>query len=179
MEDLGQQLASSLQGRVCVMGVGNVEYRDDGFGVYLAERLLRAGILLDTGIKEVIIAGNTPENCLGRIAEQGFDHLLLLDAANFGGQPGAIVFLNASQIVAAFPQISTHKISLGVLARTLEAAGTHVWLLAAQPESLAAGRALSATLQESLEIAQELLIESRNTRESEPGSFGCQEKVLA
>lgn len=162
MENLGEQLRNTLQGRVCVMGVGNVDYGDDGFGVYVAEELAAAGV------PDVIIAGTTPEHYLGQVAEQEFDYLLLIDAANFGKPPGTVVLLNAGEIVYAFPQISTHKISLGVLARVLEGAGTRVWLLGVQPESLRPGHRLSPTMQTGMEIVHALLrdlspVEERQT----------------
>lgn len=172
MEGLGQKLQRTLQGRTCVMGVGNVDYGDDGFGVYLAEELVAAGI------SDVIIAGTTPEHYLGRIAEQGFDHLLVIDATNFQDEPGAVVFLNATEIATAFPQISTHKISLGVLAKVLEQAGTRVWLLGVQPESLQPGQELSATMEASMEIVHGLLRDLRAQREGQLWSHSWAEKVL-
>jgi hydrogenase maturation protease len=155
MKNLGQQLRSTLQGRICVMGVGNVEYGDDGFGVYLAEELAAASVA------DVIIAGTAPDQYLGQIAEHRFDHLLVIDAADFGGDPGALVFLNAAEIATAFPQISTHKISLGVLAKVVEEAGTRVWLLGVQPESLRPGHRLSPTMQTAMEIVHALLRDLR------------------
>jgi hydrogenase maturation protease len=173
MEGLGQKLQRTLKGRICVMGVGNVDYGDDGFGVYLAEELVAAGI------SDVIIAGTTPEYYLGRIAEQSFDHLLVIDATNFHDEPGTVVFLNATEIAAAFPQISTHKISLGVLAKALEQAGTRVWLLGVQPESLQPGQELSATMEASMEIVHGLLRALRAEREAQLWSHSRAEKVLA
>jgi hypothetical protein len=55
MGKLHQQLKRLLAGRACFMGVGNVEYGDDGFGVRLAETLT------DAGLPDVIIAGTAPE----------------------------------------------------------------------------------------------------------------------
>jgi hydrogenase maturation protease len=173
MEGLGQKLQRTLKGRTCVMGVGNVDYGDDGFGVYLAEELVAAGI------SDVIIAGTTPEHYLGRIAEQAFDHLLVIDATNFHDEPGTLVFLNAAEIATAFPQISTHKISLGVLAQVLEQAGTRVWLLGVQPESLQPGQDLSATMEASMEIVHTLLRDLRAQREGQLWSHTGAEKVLA
>ena len=47
MTDLREQLQHCFRGRVCLMGLGNVDYGDDGLGVYLAEsiaaRLTRSG----------------------------------------------------------------------------------------------------------------------------------------
>ena len=56
---------------------------------------------------------------------------------DFGAAPGSVVFLNSREMAARFPQISTHNISLGMLAKCVEAGGkTRAWLLGAQPESL-------------------------------------------
>jgi hydrogenase 3 maturation protease len=113
------------------MGIGNVAFGDDGFGVRLAEKLVEAGV------PNVVIAGNTPERFVGRVAEGNFDHLIFLDAVDFGGAPGSVVWLGADEMVARFPQLSTHKISLGLLARWAESNGsTKAWLLGVQPESL-------------------------------------------
>jgi hydrogenase maturation protease len=173
MEILGQRLRNTLQGRTCLMGVGNVDYGDDGFGVYLAEELLAAGVA------DVIIAGTSPERYLGRIAEEGYDHLLVIDATNFGDEPGTVVFLNAAEIETAFPQISTHKISLGVLARVLEEAGTGVWLLGVQPESLRPGPDLSPTMLASLEIIHSLLRDLRACQAPQEVWRNQREKVMA
>jgi hydrogenase maturation protease len=117
--------------------------------VRLAEELIQAGV------PDVVIAGNTPEAFIGRIAGEGFDHLVFLDAVDFGGEPGSVVFLNSDEIAARFPQISTHKISLGLLARQVEANGTtRTWLLGVQPASLRSGTPAVST---TVEILAELL----------------------
>jgi hydrogenase maturation protease len=172
MEGLGQRLRQTLRGRVCVMGVGNVDYGDDGFGVYLAEELVAAGV------PDVLIGATTPEHYLEQIAERGFDNLLIVDATDFGEDPGTVAFLNAGDIQTAFPQISTHKISLGVLAKVLEEAGTRVWLLGVQPESLASGQQMTPTMQASLEIVHELLREVRITQEKHAATRSRVEKAL-
>jgi hydrogenase maturation protease len=152
MPDLQEQLRHCLQGRVCLMGLGNVEYGDDGFGVRLAEKLLRAGT------PDVIVAGTAPERCLGRVVDESFDHLVFLDAVEFGAAPGSVVFLDAGEIAARFPQISTHKISVSVLARWVEASGTtRVWLLGVQPESLKPRQQLTPTVQTTLDVVADVL----------------------
>jgi Ni,Fe-hydrogenase maturation factor len=51
-----------------------------------------------------------------------------------------------------FPQVSTHKLSLGLLARMVEANGkTKAWLLGVQPASLRPGQALSEPVRRTLE----------------------------
>jgi hydrogenase maturation protease len=150
MPDLRQQLESSLRGRVCFMGLGNKDYADDGFGVRLAEALIAAGA------PNVIIAGTTPDRWIGRAAS--FDHIVFLDAVEFGGDPGSVVFLDSPQMAARFPQISTHKISLALLAQWAEAGGTtKAWLLGVQPESLKPAAQLTPTLQRTLDALCDLL----------------------
>jgi hydrogenase 3 maturation protease len=160
MKDLRQRLEESLKGRVCLIGLGNLDYGDDGFGVRLTEELLEAGV------PDVIVAGTTPDRCIGRVADGRFDHVVFLDAVDFGGAPGTAVFLSSDEIAGRFPQISTHKISLGTLAKWAEANGTtRAWLLGVQPESLkpaemglAAPPRLTPAVQTTLEVLRGLLL---------------------
>jgi len=154
MPDLRQQLEQCFQGRACLLGLGNPDCGDDGFGVRLAEALIQAGI------PGVIVAGLTPERVLGRLAQEPYDRIIFLDAVEFSGAPGAVVFLPASELVARFPQISTHRISLGTLARWVEDGGrAQAWLLGAQPVSLKAGLGLSPAVQRTLELLADILRE--------------------
>ncbi len=163
MQDLHEQLGHCFQGRVCLMGLGNVEYGDDGFGVRLAENLLRAGT------PDVIVAGTAPERCLARVVDEGFDHLVFLDAVEFGAAPGSVVLLDSGEIDTRFPQISTHKISVSVLARWVEASGTtRVWLLGVQPESLKPMQQLTPAVQVALIVVNEVLRDLQSVQQPRP-----------
>jgi len=158
MPDLREQLRQCFQGRVCLMGLGSVDYGDDGFGVYLAEKLEAAGL------QDVIIAGTMPERFLGQVIDSGYDYLLFLDAAEFGGAPGSVILLNAEEMAARFPQISTHKISLGLLAKWVEdSGGTKTRLLGVQPGSLKGTGELTPTVQTTLDVLITLLCDLWNT----------------
>jgi len=149
--DLREQLTQSLQGRVCFVGVGNRDFGDDAFGVNLAQGLQAAGVA------DVIEAGANPDRWIGSL--HAFDHVVLLDAVEFGADPGSVVFMDAAEIAARYPQVSTHKISLGLLARWIEADGkTRAWLLGVQPGSLKAGEPLTSTLRTTLEALRDLLV---------------------
>jgi hydrogenase 3 maturation protease len=153
--DLRAQLRTRLTGRVCLLGLGNEGLGDDGFGLRLAEALQAAGQA------HAHAAGATPERWLARSALEAVDHLVFLDAVDFGGAPGAVVFLDAGQMAARFPQVSTHKLSLGLLAKWAEANGrTTAWLLGVQPASLHPGAGLSPAVQLTLELLKELLSET-------------------
>jgi hydrogenase maturation protease len=152
MQDLREQIHCALRGRVCFMGLGNTVGGDDSFGVRLAEALQR------TGVPDVLIAGTFPEQLVGRYADSGFDHLVFLDAVDVGAAPGSVVFLNSKELFARFPQVSTHKISLGMLAKYIENGEiTRVWLLGAQPASLQPGPELSPAIQTTVDILADLI----------------------
>ena len=164
MTDLREQLEQCFVGRVCLMGLGNTDYSDDGFGVRLAESLAAAGV------QDVIVAGIAPDRYIGRVADGGFDVVIFLDAVEFGGAPGSVVFLDAEKMTARFPQISTHKISLGMLARWVEISGSaRARLLGVQPQSLKPGNDLTITVRHTLDALASLLGETaahamRNTQ---------------
>lgn len=167
MADLHDRLRQILQGRACLVGVGNVDLGDDGLGVRLAESLM-AGPRSDSPAAggfarsrfgfELLNAGTTPERWLSPLAGGGFDHVVFLDAVEFGGRPGAVVLLDAGQLAARFPQVSTHKLALGLLAGWLQrCGGTRVWLLGVQPAMLRAGEGLSEPVQRTLDLLRQLI----------------------
>jgi hydrogenase 3 maturation protease len=160
MKDLRAQLQESLHGRVCWMGLGNLDHGDDGFGVRLAESLLEAGV------PNVIIAGNSPDRYMGLVTGKAYSHVVFLDAVDFGGASGSTILVNAAEIVSRFPQVSTHKISLGLLSKWAEASGTKAWLLGVQPKSIARSEKLTPALETTLALVRELLIELRTPEES-------------
>lgn len=152
MIDLMKQLRR-LHGRVCIMGIGNVGGGDDGFGVLLAQELS------ETGVHDVVIARTSPELFVSSGSSQRFDHVLFLDAVDFGGEPGSVVFLSSKEMIARFPQVSTHRLSLGLLAKWAESNGvTKAWLLGVQPKSLGHEHHLTAEVKRSYGALRELLI---------------------
>lgn len=160
MNDLRGHLHRTLHGRVCWMGLGNTDHGDDGFGVRLAESLIEAGV------PNVILAGNTPDRYMGLITGKGFSHVVFLDAVDFGGASGSTIFVDASEIVARFPQVSTHKISLSLLAKWAEASGTKAWLLGVQPKLISHGTRISSAVETTLHRLRDLLIEMRTPQET-------------
>lgn len=140
--------------RVGCVGLGNIDYGDDGFGVRLAVRLFAAGI------PDVLIGGATPENILGTIREKHFDDVVFFDAVDFGAAPGSMIFLGCDELKSRFPQISTHKMTLSTLAELLESDGkTRVWLLGVQPASLQSDR-LSSPVEKTLTVLLDLMLRS-------------------
>jgi hydrogenase maturation protease len=163
MSDLREQLDAALRGKVCVVGVGNPDYGDDGLGVRLAEALAAGGIA------DVCVAAASPERYLGQLSEGAFDTCLFLDAVECGAAPGSILLLNSGEMASRFPQVSTHKIALGMLAQLIESNGrTRVYLLGVQPESLRASGELTPTVRVTLDLLRELLGEKLRDPQAQP-----------
>ena len=146
MSELGERLESWRSGRACLLGLGNPDQGDDGLGLRLSQVLAArlGGGASGEGDPLVIEAGLAPERHLGKILEQGFEHVVFLDAVDFGGAPGEVMLADAAEMEACLPPISTHRISLGLLAKCIEDRGARAWLVGVQPKSLAPGPGLSA-----------------------------------
>jgi len=154
MPDLRDDLRRRLTGRVCLMGIGNPDRGDDGLGVRLAEAVRAAGY------PGVIVAERTPEQWVAEVVRGGWQTVLLLDAVEMGATAGTVVLLDAREIAARFPQVSTHKLSLGTIARLIEAEGAmRVCLLGVQPQCVGHAAGLSDPVRTTLEILRTLLVE--------------------
>lgn len=128
------------------MGLGSVDYGDDGFGIRLAERLQ------EMGVPSVRVIGVWLDRCL--MLSQIPEHIVFLDAIDAGEEPGTLFWLNSKAMRQRWPQITTHRLSLGLLAQYLEERWPlRVWLLGAQPLHLQAGAGLSQPVVRALEEA--------------------------
>ena len=141
-------LTPFIKGRVCILGFGNRMWRDDGVGSYIAEALQ------DYPNLDAVDGGFVPENYLEVVAGKNPDTILMIDAADFGGQPGEVRLLQPGDVALA--GISTHAGSPQMLGKYLEArTGARVALLAIQPKDTSEGSELSpevsATLTELVE----------------------------
>ena len=152
--DLKEELRDAMAGRTALVGIGNTDLGDDALGVRLAEQLQRAGI------STAVVAGTVPENIAGVLSRGGYDNVVFLDAVDFGAEPGSVVLLDAAEIQSRFPQVSTHKISLGMTARVIQSESrTKVWLLGVQPKSLRTGSEMSEPVKQTLKLLAGLLKE--------------------
>jgi hydrogenase maturation protease len=153
----GDLAALFAPGRSCaVVGIGNDRLSDDGFGPRFADRLAALGW------DGVIAAGTTPEKETFRLEGRGYTDVLLVDAVRSGSAPGTAVFMDAERVTSLFPQVSTHKMSLGLLASYLkERFGCSVWLLGVEPLETGEGKSLSPAVERTLDLLIDRLRELR------------------
>ena len=149
-KDIEKALCEFLLGRVCVLGFGNRLWRDEGVGSILAETLAAV-----PGV-DSIDGGLVPENYLETVAAKRPDTVLLIDAADHGGQPGEIRLLAPGDLLAA--GVSTHAGSPRMLAEYLHRrTRAPVVLLAVQPGDTSDGSALSRPVSEAVSYLRRIL----------------------
>jgi len=167
--DWNSALSKKLKGaeRLFVLGVGNPRNGDDAAGSLCISLLMRelkrrkqhagAGEVgrersshLQGSKKEnpaltiqALDAGESPENATGLIREFRPTHVLIVDAALGGFEPGTIFIVDREKI--SQDDISTHRIPLVHLIRYLEAGvGCRVVLVGIEPKNITWQRHVSA-----------------------------------
>ncbi len=144
------QLTTFIDGRVCLLGIGNRYWRDDGVGSLIAEALESCPDF------DVVDAGFIPENYLETVAGKHPDTILMIDATDFGGTPGQIRLLYPDKV--AYSGISTHAGSLRMLAEYLQArTQARIGLLAIQPADTSEGEGLSLLVSKTFKDLLEIL----------------------
>lgn len=146
------QIVHFLDGRICLLGIGNRYWRDDGAGSVLAEALQACPEF------DAIDAGFVPENFLEVIVGKKPDRILFIDATDFGGTAGQVRLLFPDKVAPS--GLSTHAGSLQMLAEYLQArTQAQVALLAIQPADTAAGENLSPEVSHTVKVLLEKLPE--------------------
>jgi len=149
-------LAELLAEPTCLVGVGHILRRDDGFGPWVAGAV-RAGL---SGTKvRVIDAEDVPENFAPVIARADCRNVVFIDAVAAEGPPGSIVFGPLADFGEA-ESYSTHRLALSLSGKFLEAAGKRVFLLGVVPADLGFGAGLTASVARAAAALRDLIIRS-------------------
>lgn len=118
---------------MAIIGIGAELKGDDAVGVLAARRLKNNLTSADNFL--VLEGGTLPENITSPLRRFAPELLILIDAADFGGVPGEIKWIDARQIGGA--SFSTHSMPLSLLADYLtNEIGCAVMILGIQPKSL-------------------------------------------
>jgi hydrogenase maturation protease len=139
--------------KTILIGLGNILLRDEGVGVHAVNAVkerFEAPPELD-----IVDGGTGGLNLLPLL--EGRDRVLLVDAVDFGEEPGYIGELANDAIPARFgqSQASLHQVGLAealALARLLDIMPRELCLIGIQPQALGPGLELTDTLQEKLDM---------------------------
>jgi hydrogenase 3 maturation protease len=152
MQEL-EHLKEHLSGKAVILGIGSTLRSDDGIGSLLAGRIKDKvpHIVYDSGV--------SPENYLGKIIKDSPDTVVLIDAVDFGGEPGEfrVVEPDDIQTVNFF---STHNASISLAINYLKShLQADIIVLIIQPKSIAFGDNLSPEITKTLNTLEDWFIE--------------------
>jgi len=133
-------LTEMLAGRVVIACVGNEMRGDDGVGPFIA------GLITQSERIKVVNCGETPENFLGVIAGASPEKVVIVDSAQFRGEPGEIRMIDKDSIEGG--GFSTHDAILTLFANYIEQqTGARTYFLAIQPKRSEVGEGLSPEIE--------------------------------
>ncbi|MFH0922406.1 MAG: hydrogenase maturation peptidase HycI, partial [Fibrobacterota bacterium] len=153
--------------RICVLAVGSPLRGDDAAGLQIAGLLKKSCPPSRFGARLKILLGETaPENLTGVIKDYNPSHLIIVDAANSGQEPGTISAIPPDKIGGI--SFSTHQIPLKLMITYLhESISSAVMVIGIQPQTLdfaapmsqevnAAVKEVAATLTQEIHAALEV-----------------------
>ena len=139
-----------MKPRVLVAGMGNDLRQDDGFGIAVVRRFFEDGLPEGVQVYEAGIAG------IGLVQElmEGYEALIIVDAADRGGKPGTVYLLEVEvPDLEEFTQESRQEFLADthyavpskalILARALKVLPPRVYILGCQPKEHELGMGLS------------------------------------
>lgn len=146
------------QPKVAVVGVGNLLRGDDGVGVHLIHKLAE---MVHEDWVEFIDAGTVPD--VLTLLDDKVGRLILIDAANAGGEPGTIYRFGLEDIdTCPGMPISLHDISFFDNLKLVSALGKRfesVVIIGIEPESTEFGLGLSPKISAKLPEAASLVLD--------------------
>jgi hydrogenase maturation protease len=145
-----------VAGRIVVIGVGNLLLRDEGVGIHAVRDLQKR--VLPPGV-EVMDAGVAGIGLLDLFS--GARKLVLIDAAEMGLEPGAVVRFTPEDVRfrSGDLKLSTHDVALPevlTLARDLNRCPSEVVIIGIQPKEISWGTELTPEIQAAVPRVVEL-----------------------
>ncbi|MFW9996229.1 MAG: hydrogenase 3 maturation endopeptidase HyCI [Candidatus Odinarchaeota archaeon] len=119
--------------KLAILCVGNDLRGDDSAGILVYEELVKKLSKNESSNYFVLFnGGSLPENYTKPIRESRASHMLLIDAAEFGGKPGDVGLFSPDDITGS--SYSTHTLPLSIFLKTLaKATETRFSIIGIQP----------------------------------------------
>ncbi len=143
-EQLGGGVSAPPQ-KVLILGVGNLQLTDDGFGVHLVNALKENDLPENVTLLE---AGTVSHQLIPQLHE--IDHLIVIDVVQAGDTPGSLFRFSPEDMrFKTEQQVSLHQISLIDVLHMAELTGR-------RPKTVIIGVQPKDTTSWSLEMSDEL-----------------------
>lgn len=147
-----------FQGRVSLLCVGNELNGDDALGKCLSSQLREADPDL-----QVIYASTAPENFVGEVIRFKPERVVVVDAGDFGEQPGKIMELPVDSLQDF--HFSTHRMPMKHLARRFRQDGIDTAFLAVQAKAMETGQPMSGEVKAACELLAQQIMDARANKD--------------
>lgn len=171
LENVKSELKDLLKDckKLCIMGVGNTMKGDDGFGVYVVEKLAeyynKIGYDINPNNEVNIINDNlvllncgvVPENFTDVLKKEKPSHILILDAALMGEKPGTLKIVDSEDIAEV--GFLTHALPMTIIIKYItHYINTEILVIGIEPKNLDFGGSLSNEIKEKASQFTKVLI---------------------
>lgn len=152
-QQLFEQISKLRGSRTLIVGIGNTLKGDDGAGPLVCEQLQQARV----GV-EIIDAGTVPENYIQQIIKKAPQNLLIVDAIDFGAEPGTIKIFKPEQLDLTVT--STHTLSPRLFTDMVgQSIKVNVYFVGIQPANTRLGDSMSPQVCQAARQLSQTLIE--------------------
>lgn len=117
---------------IVVIGLGNPDRADDGFGIILSEKLQRKYPERVFSERQRSVEGIV----IDLLENKAIDTFVFVDATDFGGEPGEAKLFTPKDAERFMPAFSTHKVPISLLMDLIVQHGKKPVLLGVQPGSV-------------------------------------------
>jgi hydrogenase maturation protease len=146
--DVLLKLRALPSGSLAVIGLGNPDRADDGFGIILTAQLKDCFPDRVFSEQERSIEGIV----FDLLDRDGIAIILFVDVCDFGGEPGEMALFDFKSVERIIPAISTHKVPISFLMGIIRQRKKIPFLLGVQPLSLEFMGEMSNPLKNNLRI---------------------------
>jgi hydrogenase 3 maturation protease len=156
---LSDDLAAWLRDceKITILGIGNPMRRDDAVGVEIV-KMLKGKVPRNV---ELLECETVPENFTRDIKEFNPSHVLMIDAAQLGTEPGEARLVSPEKVLGM--ALSTHAIPLSLLAEVIkESIDAKIMILGVQPEEIEFGEGLTPELRKASRRIAGVLVRALN-----------------
>ena len=128
--------------KLVILGAGSCLKADDAIGIEVVNRLIKKYTEECSERLRVYCGSTAPENYSGAIKAFGPDHIIIIDAADFDEEPGAVSVIQ-SEVISGV-SFSTHMLPLKILVEYLKKEiGCRITVIGIQPLDLTFGSPMS------------------------------------
>lgn len=144
---------------IAIIGLGNILLRDEGIGVHVINTIKQRYTF--SPYVEIIDGGTMGLDLLPIL--QGRDKILIVDAVDFGMEPGHIGIIENDAIPSTLnSKLSVHHIGLSDVlfaSKLMGISPSEIYLIGIQPKSIDVGLDMTEEIKGSLEVLINMVLE--------------------